>query len=55
MREAKHMLERGSPWSAHQGRKVQTSRGGRQAGDTSIWTVAPRPGDMGGRKRVQRE
>ena len=43
-------------WSTQQGREVQTSGGGRRAGSPSKWTVAPRPGEIGGgEKRVQIE
>ena len=54
-REGRHRLARGTNWAAQQGRKSETSGGVRQAGAPSRWTVAPRPVEMGGEKRVQRE
>ena len=47
-REGSHRLAQKTPWTAQHGRKAQTSGGGRQAGAPSRWTVAPRPGEMGG-------
>ena len=59
-REGRHRLARGTPWYDQHERKLQTSSGGRQAGEPSRWTVALRLGKMGGggckeiKKRFQR-
>ena len=54
-REGSHRLARGTPRAGLHGREAQTSGGGRRAEAPSRWTVAPRQGEMGGEKRVQRE
>ena len=41
--------------TAQRGREAQTSGGGRRVAAPSRWTVDPRPGKLGGDKRVQQD
>ena len=47
-RDVRNTLARVNFYDARKGRETQTSGGGRWVGATSRWTVAPRPGKLGG-------